>query len=411
MAEMTSSDLDILGNATPARPMLQTGVSNASTLPPADSTTPSPSAGLSPSQPVLQGLMDQAGLFELFLASDNSHTSIPTRAIGDPSTGTHALPSNATTPQLERAMANVGPAHSRDATSLTSLESAPPHPASSADQDEKPPSPERPPLHVEASSQTVVARRAPSPPSIALPPANLLAPLRLSPVPSPARVPSPPPPAVAALVQAGRPAAPARTMTPPSAPMPVLVVDDDPLTRMLMKRMLTRLGCAVTTAENGLAALEALLVPTAPGAPTPQSEDAPRVVGAGDVGSGAWSADCKFAVVFLDNQMPVMSGIEAVAKLRAAGRRDLVVGVTGKSPTSDNTRWAVLINNVQAMLYSVIKKSILKLVLISEPFFVVCVWLRLTNFASVLTKPVLERSLKGMLETARGRRAAKPPLQ
>lgn len=37
----------------------------------------------------------------------------------------------------------------------------------------------------------------------------------------------------------------------------VLVVDDDPLTRKLMTRMLTRLGCVCETAENGLIALGA----------------------------------------------------------------------------------------------------------------------------------------------------------
>jgi PleD family two-component response regulator len=42
--------------------------------------------------------------------------------------------------------------------------------------------------------------------------------------------------------------------TPPH-PLEVLVVDDDPLTRKLMSRMLTRLGNRVTTAENGAVGL------------------------------------------------------------------------------------------------------------------------------------------------------------
>ena len=49
--------------------------------------------------------------------------------------------------------------------------------------------------------------------------------------------------------------------------MKVLVVDDDPLTRKLMSRMLTRLGCKVTTAENGEIALDLILNPAA--RPTP----------------------------------------------------------------------------------------------------------------------------------------------
>jgi osomolarity two-component system sensor histidine kinase SLN1 len=92
------------------------------------------------------------------------------------------------------------------------------------------------------------------------------------------------------------------------APLAVLVVDDDPLTRTLMKRLLTRLGCAVDTAEHGGAGLARAL-------------------------AGA------YAVVFLDNQMPVMTGVEAVAALRAAGRDDFVVGVTGNALLSDQEEY------------------------------------------------------------------------
>lgn len=56
----------------------------------------------------------------------------------------------------------------------------------------------------------------------------------------------------------------------------VLVVDDDNLTRVLMQRLLTRLGCNVTAAENGELALSIIM-----------------------------SASTPFDVVFLDNQMPV----------------------------------------------------------------------------------------------------------
>jgi CheY-like chemotaxis protein len=43
----------------------------------------------------------------------------------------------------------------------------------------------------------------------------------------------------------------------------------------------------------------------------------------------AKSDDIKYHVIFLDNQMPVLSGLKAIEKLREAGRRDFVVGVTG----------------------------------------------------------------------------------
>jgi osomolarity two-component system sensor histidine kinase SLN1 len=91
----------------------------------------------------------------------------------------------------------------------------------------------------------------------------------------------------------------------------VLVVDDDALTRTMMNRLLTRLGCKVSTAENGEIALEMVLN--------------------GNNG--------RFAVVFLDNQMPVMSGLSMVSKLRKAGRKDFVVGVTGNALLSDQEEY------------------------------------------------------------------------
>lgn len=108
--------------------------------------------------------------------------------------------------------------------------------------------------------------------------------------------------------------------------MRVLVVDDDLLTRKLISRMLTRLGCKVTTAENGEIALDLILNPVA--RPTPSSED----TGSSGLvpGEGSGAGDERYAVVFLDNQMPVLSGLEVVGKLRRRGRRDFVVGVTGK---------------------------------------------------------------------------------
>ena len=47
----------------------------------------------------------------------------------------------------------------------------------------------------------------------------------------------------------------------------------------------------------------------------------------------------KYAVSFLDNQMPVLSGLEAVAKLRTMGRKDFVVGVTGNALLSDQQEY------------------------------------------------------------------------
>lgn len=127
--------------------------------------------------------------------------------------------------------------------------------------------------------------------------------------------------------------------------MRVLVVDDDPLTRKLMTRMLTRLGCRVSTAENGEIALEKILGGGSGGGsggnhPTPSSEDTgsgglmevPVQVSLTMSNSTAMMGDeeVKYGVVFLDNQMPKVSGLEVVSRLRGMGRSDFVVGVTGE---------------------------------------------------------------------------------
>lgn len=113
---------------------------------------------------------------------------------------------------------------------------------------------------------------------------------------------------------------------------PQLVVDDDALTRRLMTRMLNRLGCAVTTAENGSVALEILLGPIyTPSEAPSHSTLMPLTPGTkGSSQEGTLTTPRFFDLVLLDNQMPKMSGLEAVGRLRAAGRDDLVVGVTGK---------------------------------------------------------------------------------
>ncbi|KAH8995058.1 hypothetical protein EDB86DRAFT_2804879 [Lactarius hatsudake] len=157
------------------------------------------------------------------------------------------------------------------------------------------------------------------------------------------RQPSPvlanPPDIAVPLLQPRRSRSLSRLEEPPlmvPAGLRVLVVDDDALTRTLMTRMLARLGCKVSTAENGEVALEMVL------------------------------GDCsgRFAVVFLDNQMPVMSGLSMVARLREAGRSDFVVGVTGNALLSDQEEYLE------------------------------------AGVDRVLTKPVRERNLRSMLALA-----------
>jgi CheY-like chemotaxis protein len=115
----------------------------------------------------------------------------------------------------------------------------------------------------------------------------------------------------------------------------VLVVDDDKMTRMLFQRMLGRLKCQVTTAVNGYEALQ-LITGDQNVSQTPTEEheqpflDDEDHIPVAEVERENEEKEKEFAIVFLDNQMPVMSGVEMVRKLRKLGRKDLVVGVTGE---------------------------------------------------------------------------------
>ncbi|KAF9653821.1 hypothetical protein BDM02DRAFT_3086441 [Thelephora ganbajun] len=132
--------------------------------------------------------------------------------------------------------------------------------------------------------------------------------------------------------------------------LPVLVVDDDKMTRMLMQRMLERLKCVVTTAVNGQEALELIAgVSDSHRVDTPGSNEG-EYFADGRVASSSASrgtggpsthgmSESKFALVFLDNQMPVLSGVETVRKLRKLGRKDLIVGVTGNALLPDQEEY------------------------------------------------------------------------
>ena len=118
----------------------------------------------------------------------------------------------------------------------------------------------------------------------------------------------------------------------------VLVVDDDLITRSMMDRMLKRLGCDVTLAENGKSAVQ--LIMGGSDVHTPASEVSTgsgtklngQILGySSDRGSVSSEVQRKFNVTFMDNQMPVMSGIQAIKFLRNQGRKDFVVGLTGNA--------------------------------------------------------------------------------
>jgi len=176
--------------------------------------------------------------------------------------------------------------------------------------------------------------------------------------------------------------------------LPVLVVDDDRVTRMLMQRMLERLGCVVTTAVNGQQALELIAgVSDSQCMDTPGSNEV-EYFADGRVASSSASRrigcpptpgtpESKFAVVFLDNQMPVLSGVEMVRKLRGLGRKDLIVGVTGNALLPDQEEYLAA-GADQCVYY---------------PLLIFRVN-RVMTSNSILTKPVREENLRSMLLVA-----------
>lgn len=135
------------------------------------------------------------------------------------------------------------------------------------------------------------------------------------------------------------------------SPLSILVVDDDLLTRRLMTRMITRLGHQVQSVENGLLALDLV-----------------RLHFRDPVGNGP--ARIPFDLVFLDNQMPVLSGVEMVTRARMEGIETMIVGVTGNAMKEDQDE------------------------------YLEC------GADFVLIKPVMEVNVKQMIEEAKDRRRA-----
>lgn len=100
----------------------------------------------------------------------------------------------------------------------------------------------------------------------------------------------------------GRVALPSPPLTDPK--IRALVVDDDALTRRLMQRMLSRLGCTVDTAENGKIALGKILdEPISPGLLSLNLAKLQSSKSDGTKTSHVYHYD----VIFLDNQMVNLS--------------------------------------------------------------------------------------------------------
>ncbi|KAJ3760153.1 hypothetical protein EV360DRAFT_40420 [Lentinula raphanica] len=279
----------------------------------------------------------QGGSVELNLAKFESHSAVPTRMIGDRSTGTD-LPMEVLTREESRrsdaSVHRIQPHTDTESESITSSKSS--RRASARPTYVPLPSPKT--FMFDPNNSTGTS--ASSMPTIS--------PTHLPPSPLANRAFPPPSPSAPLFSQ----------------PLNVLVVDDDALTRTLMRRMLERMGCEVTTAENGDLALKILLAPD-----SDEEGSSPEVEGCSTSDQPvSTEMQCKFHIIFLDNQMPVLSGVKAIARLRELGRRDFVVGVTGNALVTDQKEYLD------------------------------------AGVDHVLTKPVLERSLRNMLQLADDRR-------
>ncbi|KIJ65498.1 hypothetical protein HYDPIDRAFT_110594 [Hydnomerulius pinastri MD-312] len=274
----------------------------------------------------MESVMDQGGMVELKLplVGDESEPLVLTRTIGELSSGTQLGP-----PLPDPTVA--GPSTSSDDQFYSRVEN------SSAGST---------PTAVDESSKHIQKLDTPS-----------SSPGSSAPVPLPTPAPSPRLPshgAASSILSATVPSGPSSfsqgsrkwSATVFEPPVIVLVVDDDRLTRTIMSRTLSRLGCHVSTAENGEIALEMIVGRTCTknhvsiadmGASSPYGH--PKLEHGSHLEEESALSPDSYDIVFLDNQMPIMSGLEVVTKLREMGRDDFVVGVTGNALIDDQKEY------------------------------------------------------------------------
>ncbi|KIY51934.1 hypothetical protein FISHEDRAFT_70425 [Fistulina hepatica ATCC 64428] len=147
------------------------------------------------------------------------------------------------------------------------------------------------------------------------------------------------------------------------ANLPVLVVEDDSVTRMMMGRRLQMMGCNPSLAVDGVQGLQMLLgedvtvdsswtlssdgrgeglepilertVRRRSSARREPEDEESLHSSASSMLENQEGSEGPYAVVFLDNQMPGLPGTKVVEMLRRLGRTDFVVGLTGNAMVSD----------------------------------------------------------------------------
>ena len=103
-----------------------------------------------------------------------------------------------------------------------------------------------------------------------------------------------------------------RSTLPPARPLRVLVAEDNPVNQQLIVKFLKKRGHDTAVANDGSAAVEIL------------------------------ANDCKFDVILMDMQMPLMSGLEATAEIRkqeaGTGRHIPIIALTASVLKGDRER-------------------------------------------------------------------------
>jgi CheY-like chemotaxis protein len=102
----------------------------------------------------------------------------------------------------------------------------------------------------------------------------------------------------------------------------VLIVDDAPMVRKLMKNLLTTRGTICESAEDGVEAVKMMRAILSPG---------------DGAGAGEETGRLSYDIIFMDFMMPNMNGPQATKEIRLLGYTGLIIGVTGNMLSSDVT--------------------------------------------------------------------------